>query len=199
MKHWRRVIASNDLPCGSYALAKRAGSRPQHSPRIGGRRTCRSPARASNGARWPHRFTFLRSGGVAGIRLPSRCRLHPISNRRRPALPLAHSCVWCGRSESNRQNLLGLSEAPLPFDHGRELVRRARLELALPGLSCRCLLPIGLRARRCWFRAEVSNPNLSAFKAQRPHRQLARIDLAAPEGLEPSAFRVQSAAAGPAS
>ena len=64
----------------SYALAKRAGSRPQHSPRKmaeGGfvDRQRRSAASASNGARWPHRFTFqlglaIGFGGAPTCRSP---------------------------------------------------------------------------------------------------------------------------------
>ncbi len=77
------------------------------------------------------------------------------------------------------------------------LVRAVRVELTLDRLSTCCLYPWATRA--FWFRAQVSNPDLSAFNAQRPHRQLARIDLAAPEGFEPSSFRVQSTAAGPTS
>lgn len=36
---------------------------------------------------------------------------------------------------------------PARLGYAGKLVRSARFELALPGLSCRCLLPIGLQAR----------------------------------------------------
>jgi hypothetical protein len=77
------------------------------------------------------------------------------------------------------------------------MARAVGVELTLDRLSTCCLCHWATRA--IWFRAQGSNLDLSAFKAQRPRRQLARIKMAAPEGFEPPAFRVQSAAAGPTS
>ena len=91
----------------------------------------------------------------------------------------------------------GVGATPESRSKHLALVRAVRVELTLDRLSTCCLCHWATRA--FWFRAQVSNPDLSAFNAQRPRRQLARIDMAAPEGFEPSSFRVQSTAAGPTS
>ena len=66
------------------------------------------------------------------------------------------------------------------------MVRTVRVELTLDRLSTCCLCHWATCA--IWFRAQVSNLDLSAFKAQRPRRQLARIENGCPRRFRTSCF-----------
>ena len=59
------------------------------------------------------------------VSLPGTCVPHELSRIRRGE-DLNEPCIWYARWDLNPQNLLGLNEAPLPFDHGRVVLQTPR-------------------------------------------------------------------------
>ena len=185
----------NSSPRGSHSLAGRPGNLAGRLSRIGGRRTCRSPARLA-----PHPLRTEPGGrtGSPSFDLAERraCRSACLGRHRsgsgRGRAPARLTLHYGGVAGIRRPIALPRT-LRFPSGDGEpcrlltpKLVRAVRVELTLDRLSTCCLCHWATCA--IWFRAQVSNLDLSAFKAQRPRRQLARIENGCPRRFRTSCF-----------